>query len=737
MLRWPRLAVWSIGVTLLSVAAGSSAGVARANPPPLVTPASSDTSSAPAPAAAKPEVDLDHAIIQADHAVKDPNGTIMYGLNHEGGGFIQIYGFRIYASKAFFPSDDAPAGVMPEITGEVELTNAAMRVLMRKATIDKDKNAIVTDKFRMGKAPAYVDGDVLTLGRENGSLTNATIYFGEPDPYGLNIQSSNATIDVQQGEVTLHGATLRIGSVPFFYLPTYTQGREDAPPLSLQAHFGFRKDLGGYMQTTSYWTKNPVFQPGLLLDEYSKRGPLIGPALKYDFYSNPDWQQYGRFQSGFISDRGSRGTDILGNAIPQNRFFIDWQHVGTVGGVLDVNSSMSWWRDSYTVRDFRQSDWRDNQLPDNYVEISHREQNALASTFIRYRPNNFELTQERLPEARLDYFASPLGQTGIYQEGSAGYVQLIQPNFNGTPTLHSNRFDGYYGWRRPINPSDWATFTPVLGTRITQYQDTLGQTGDFTRMLGQVGFDAEARAVGRWDYTNPLWGINGIQHIVRPVAMYRYIPAAQQGSGLIPVIDQDLGSNYPPVFDLGDTRSIDLLHSQNVLRYGVENNLQTRADDYGSRDLASFNVYNDIHFQRSSSQQDFSDVWTGFGLDPVRWLHLQVYDRLDPVAFTNREVRSSMVLNDGDRWTLSLNTSTLQHQVNQYWTDVQYRVSERVRLYGRWRFDEHFGGLTEQFYGLRQRLGEAWDFEYGIAYYRGTGNQNGFGFNVKLVLLAD
>jgi LPS-assembly protein len=725
-----------IWAALLGVAAGLWAGVARADPPPLVVPSSSSASAAPAtPAAPATAPDMENLHIQFDRSVEQPDGSTAYGTNRPV--IVQIYGFRLYATQVFIPSKDAPPTAKVEASGEVELTNGAMRVLMRKAAVDAEKNAIVAQQIRMGKAPAYVDGEVFAIGAEHGEMTNATIFFGEPDPYGLNIKSNNATIDVQQGEVTLHGATLRLGSVPFFYLPSYTQGRTDEPPLSLQAHFGFRKDLGGYAQTTSYWTQNPEFQPGMLLDEYSKRGPLLGPALKYNFYENPDWQQYGRFQSGFIRDHGNRGLDITGNAIPENRFFIDWQHVGTVGGVLDVNSSMSWWRDSYTVRDFRQSDWRDNQLPDNYVEVSHREQNALASAFIRYRPNNFEIVQERLPETRLDYFATPLGITGIYQEGSVGYVQLIQPNFNGTPTLHSNRFDGYYGWRRPVSINNWATFTPVAGTRITQYQDTLGQRGDFTRMLGQVGFDSEMRAVGRWDYTNPTWGINGIQHVVRPVAMYRYIPAAQQGSGLIPVIDQDLTSNYPPVFDLGDTRSIDSLHSQNVLRYGVENTLQTRAADYGSRDLASFNIYNDVHFQRAAGQQDFSDVWTGVGLDPARWLHLQVYDRLDPTAFTNREVRTSAILNDGDRWTVSLNTSTLQHQVDQFWTDVQYRVSERIRLYGRWRFDEHFGGLTEQFYGLRERLGEAWDFEYGIAYYRGTGNQNGIGFNVKLILLAD
>ncbi|HVY69945.1 MAG TPA: hypothetical protein VHH73_08445, partial [Verrucomicrobiae bacterium] len=400
---WPRMAVGTMWAALLGVAASLSAVTARADPPPLVLPSATSTpatatptAAVPAAEAAEPEVDADHAQFTFDHAVDTPNGRILYGTNRAGGGFIQIYGLRIYAGQVFVPGESSPPDAKVEVSGEVELTNAALRVLMRKATIDDKKRAIVADQIRLGKAPAYVDASVFTLGAEQGEMTNATIFFGEPDPFGLNVRANTATLDVKTGEVTLHGATLRLGSVPFFYLPSYTQGRADEPPLSLQAHFGFRKDLGGYVQTTSYWTKNPTFQPGLLLDEYGKRGPLVGPAAMYRYTENPDWMQTGRFESGFIRDHGNRGLDILGNAIPENRFFVDWQHVGTIGGFLDLNSSMSWWRDSNTLRDFRQSEWRDNQLPDNFVEVSHREQNYLASAFVRYRPNNFELVQERL-----------------------------------------------------------------------------------------------------------------------------------------------------------------------------------------------------------------------------------------------------------------------------------------------------------------------------------------------------
>jgi len=57
-------------------------------------------------------------------------------------------------------------------------------------------------------------------------------------------------------------------------------------------------------------------------------------------------------------------------------------------------------------------------------------------------------------------------------------------------------------------------------------------------------------------------------------------------------------------------------------------------------------------------------------------------------------------------------------------------------LIGRWRYDEHLGGLTEQTYGIRQRFGETWDVQYGVSYFRSTLNQNGFGINVRVMLLV-
>jgi LPS-assembly protein len=728
----------------MAVLAGAewlSANVARGDPPPLLIPGPETSANVSSPVAStKTPADSGAYNITGDKY----NASLLTGLQTWSGNVdIDYMGYHIQAQQLTKPAaQDGPA----QITGQVALTSEALRVLMRKATLDQQKEQIAAEDIRMGHPPAYFDGKTFTLGNQTGELSSPTVFFGEPDPYGLNIVAQSATYREATDDVVLHDATLRIGSLPFFYLPSYTQGRDNQPPLSLQTHLGYRSDLGPYVRTTTFWTPNPAFEPGMLLDVYSDRGVLAGPAMKYDYEADPAWWQVGTLESGFIHDTGNPGLDLNNQPIGTNRFFVDWMHQGTIADTVDITSSMWWWSDSYVLRDYRQDIWQNNELPDNFVEAGHSTQDALLSAFVRYQPNDFEVVQERLPELRMDYFASPLANTTLYQEGQMSYVQLDQQNFNGTPTLHSNRFDAYYGWRRPINFGDWATLTPVVGARVTQYQDTLNDQGQFTRMLGQFGFDADMRYIGSWDYSNPTWDINGLQHIFRPVLQYRYIPGAQQGQGLIPAIDTTTFSSYPPILDLNDNRAIDTLTAQNVLRYGFENVLNTRADGYGSRELLTFNVYNDIHFQQTSVPvttgqpadltQDFSDVWTQVGLRPVPWLKLDAFDRLDPLNFTNREVRTSTTILDGDRWSVAFETDSLQHTLDQYWLDANFRINERYRLFGRWRYDEHLGGLTEQTYGISQRFGETWDVQYGISYFRNTTNQNGFGVNVRVILLV-
>jgi LPS-assembly protein len=725
----PPVVAWLLAVVLACPSLGLWPEPVRADPPPLIVPANAPKT----PAAESPKLSSDEELEIEDEVTGQ---TVVARHN----ALLETSTFRLEAQEIKLNKNTGHA----EASGEVKLTQKALRVLARKASYDAEKKAVSAEFVRMGKPPLYLEGRSLTGNATLAKITDGTLYFNEPDPYGLNIHANSVLYDPQSQDITLQGATFRIGQVPFMYLPSFTQKRTDKPPVSVQSRFGYRSDLGAYAQTTTFWTQNPVIQPGMLLDFYTKSGVLAGPALKYQYLADPDWMQDGTLESAYINYTGGAENDLLGNPVPKNRYFINWYDKSTINGLVDITNSMYWWSDSNVVQDFRQSQWQSNQYPDNYIEAVHREENSLVEGFVRYRPNDFELIDQRLPEVRFDYEPSPILQTGIYQEGQVSYVQLIQQNpvsnptanITAVPDLHSNRFDAYYGWRRPITPASWLTFTPVIGTRITSYTDTLTGQSNFTRFLGQVGFDSEMRSYGVWSYSNPTWGIDGLRHVLRPVLMYRYIPNAQQGTGQIPVIDGSVFTPYAPVVDLNDTRNIDQLYNTNLIRYGVENILQTRAAGYSSRDLASFNIYNDVLLASQPGQTTWTNIWATAGLYPADWLHFDILTRFDPQALTLREIRTRTRLFDGDRWSVAFFTDNLQHLIDQYWLDVNYRISERYSVGGRWRYDQRLGYVTEQVYSLRQRWGNSWDITYEITYYRGTQTQNGIGFNVRFDLLA-
>jgi len=100
-----------------------------------------------------------------------------------------------------------------------------------------------------------------------------------------------------------------------------------------------------------------------------------------------------------------------------------------------------------------------------------------------------------------------------------------------------------------------------------------GGTG---RALGEIGFDADLKMSATWEYENKLWHLDGIRHLITPTLSYRYIPNADKSAAWIPPIDRSTFTNYLPVLDLGDMRALDQLQSENVLRVGLNNTVQTR-----------------------------------------------------------------------------------------------------------------------------------------------------------------
>ena len=91
---------------------------------------------------------------------------------------------------------------------------------------------------------------------------------------------------------------------------------------------------------------------------------------------------------------------------------------------------------------------------------------------------------------------------------------------------------------------------------------------------------------------------------------------------------------------------------------------------------------------------------------------------------------------DGDIWSLTFDTNHLQNQIDQYSIGLFYRFNERWSFNGELRIDTQRNDITEQYYGFRHHLANAWEIEYGAYLRQGNSREGDAGFHVRVRLLT-
>jgi LPS-assembly protein len=459
---------------------------------------------------------------------------------------------------------------------------------------------------------------------------------------------------------------------------------------------------------------------------------MIGPSGSYNQATDTS-SVHGFFRSGHINDSGDRKTDVLGRPVPADRSFFAWEHRQRAGDHFTLDGEFNYWSDSEILRDFRHKEFDRVQQPDSFLEAAYTQNNYSLSAFARVHPNQYHRVQERLPEVRFDLMPSILGG-GLYERGSASAAVLQSDAFGADPDLRTNRLDAYYGLERPLTPTPWFTFTPVAGARVTHYTDALGGKDDYTRTLGEVGFDARLLASGTFDYKNGIWEIDGLRHLVEPKLSYRYAPEAERGKAYIPPIDRRAFSTYLQPLSIGDSRFLDDLSALNTLRLSLDNTFQTRDAVYGSRNLATLNFAADYRFDHPGTAP-LSDIYTEFTLTPASWLRWEVFDRFDPHGSRQPELNTALAIADQQWWSARLATHYLRDNYEEYLLEWRQRINEVYDVTALWRYDARNRRFNEQSYGVWQRLGQTWAVKYEVSWFNGPRRESNFALNIEVELL--
>jgi len=635
--------------------------------------------------------------------------------------------------------------------GHVVFTRRDVRLLADRLVVLRKNQTFTAEQVRFGTHPYYAEGESAVGSLEEITLNRATVTYGEPGPWQPTFRAEKI-IYAPGKRLRTEGAQAGIGHAQPLPFPRFQQDVKEPFVSFASLNGGYRSSLGAFAEAGLHLPTASGVRLGGDVGLYSARGIMFGPSGSYGGTTNADADLRGNFRTGYINDHGDKKSDILGRPVPENRGYVEWQHDQKIGENLALTAQLNWWKDSEILRDFRPRAFFPVQEPDTFVEAVYAGKNYFLSAFARLQPNSFSLIQERLPEVRFDLLPLAVGN-GFYERFNASAAVLREDSPLGSPRLSSNRLDAYYSLSRPFTYADWFSFTPVAGARVTHYANSRSSVlvsrplvprpvatpvslGNYTRTLGEVGFDAALSSSATFDYKNPLWKIDGLRHLLTPRVSYRYSPAADKGRGRIPTIDRRTFATYLQPLGLGDQRNIDDLTATNILRVGFDNTLQTRDPDYGSRDLLTFNVANDFRFKRNLTangpERRVSETHAELAFAPASWIAVDVYQSFAPQSFTLREFNSGVTLHDGDVWSVRFSNNFLRHEIQDYHVEARRRLNETYEALTRLRYDARKRRFNEQAYGLAQNLGNTWLVSYIVSLYSGPRRESHFGLNLQI-----
>jgi LPS-assembly protein len=348
------------------------------------------------------------------------------------------------------------------------------------------------------------------------------------------------------------------------------------------------------------------------------------------------------------------------------------------------------------TRDFFEGQYFRDPQPKSFVEANQFWDNFSLDAYVQPRVDNFLETVEQLPDIRLTGFRQQIGQSRLYYESqsSAGYYQRVFADnlgTNGPPTGSMNfaaaRADTYHQVLLPETLFGWLNLTPRVGGRLTYYSAATGPgatTDEQYRGVFNTGAEVSFKASRVWPTVrSDFLEINGLRHIMEPSANYVFVPAPSTPPSQLPQFDYLLPSLRLLPIDFPEFNDIDAIDSQNAIRWGIHNKLQTKRAGQVVN-LVDWDLYTDWQLDPQPGQGTFSDLYSDLVLKPRSWLTLESLMRYD--------------LNDG---FLRMSYTTLTIQPNTIWS---------------WRLGQYY--LLHDLSGTPTALGNGNNVFTSIFYFR-------------------
>ena len=563
------------------------------------------------------------------------------------------------------------------------------------------------EQFRTGENPLFAAGAGLHGDTTNKTYVATGAMMTADDIANPAIKIRAKRIKIIPGKkITATHATLYVGNVPVFYFPYYS--RNIGPHANnLTVLPGYRSLFGPFVLGTYTWWYNEQLDGAFHLDYRGKRGPGVGPDFNYNL---GPWGE-GTFRYYYTHDEDPEADD-LGVAIPEDRQRVWFSYSANPATNLYLKSLVRYESDLAVVRDFYEGEYRRNPQPNTYFEANKFWQNFSLDTYVQPRVNDFLQTVERLPDVRLTGLRQQIGETPLYYESetSAGYYRQRFAENTGTlgppPGLdyEAARADTFHQVLLPQTFFGWLNVTPRVGGRGTYYSDASGPgatTTEETRGVFNTGAEISFKASRLWpDVHSDTLDMNGLRHIIEPSANYVYVPSPSVPPQQLPQFDYELPSLRLLPMEYPDYNAIDSIDSQNVIRWGLHNKLQTKRKGQVVN-VVNWDLYTDWRLKPNPGQTTFADLYSDLTFRPRNWLSLESLTRYD--------------INSGD-WRMSFTTLTISPNETWSWRIGHYYLrdditpsptalgpgSDILSSTLMYRLNENWGLRASHYYDIRQ-----------------------------------
>jgi len=206
-----------------------------------------------------------------------------------------------------------------------------------------------------------------------------------------------------------------------------------------------------------------------------------------------------------------------------------------------------------------------------------------------------------------------------------------------------------------------------------------------------------------------------LRHIIQPSFNYVYVPQPNYaGTNELPQFDYELPSLRLLPIDFPDYNAIDSIDSQNVVRLGLHNKLQTKREGK-TVNLVDWDLYTDWRIQPNSQQTTFADLYSDLTLSPKSWLTLQSLTRYNVEAGSWRMSLTTLTLHPRKSWSWTLGQVYLRDDFsaspialgpgeNLFTSSFLFRLNENWGLRMAHWFDARTGRLQEQDYAIYRDL---------------------------------